>query len=188
MLRPMMNAFAVIILANSAGCSSAPSPYQACSLSPQPSPPSSPNGRSSVWLSPAANPSTEIVRSQVTLPVRVVMGPAWSRRHMTSNANSVDVTLISLINAQPGPPQGSRRGGPTRVGDRGGEAAALLPAVGEPSPFSPGGGHRRQARAADRSRDQADAGRPAARQPGRRDRGPGGRGDQRAGRTGRPAG
>src|SRR5262245_31801943 len=171
MLRPMMNAFAVIIRANSAGCSSAPSPYQACSLSPQPSPPSSPNGRCSVWLSPAAYPSTEIVRSQVTLPLGVVMASAWSGRGMTSNANSVWLPLISLIDAQPGPPQGAGRGGPTRVGDRSGEGLALLPTVGEPPPVPPGGGHRRQARAADRSRDPTDPGGAAAGQPGRRDHG-----------------
>jgi hypothetical protein len=43
---------------------------QACSLLPVPS---SPNGRSSVWLSPAAYPSAEKKMSQIARPIRVVM-------------------------------------------------------------------------------------------------------------------
>jgi hypothetical protein len=41
---------------------------EACSA-----PPSSPNGRSSVWLSPAEYPSAEIVMSQITLPIRLAL-------------------------------------------------------------------------------------------------------------------
>jgi hypothetical protein len=73
MLRPMMNALAAVIWSISARFSSGVSANQACSLSPQPSPPSSPNGRSSVWLSPAEYPSAEIVMLQITLPVCVVI-------------------------------------------------------------------------------------------------------------------
>ncbi len=50
--------------------SSGVSANQACSLSPQPSPPSLPN--SSVWLSPAEYPSAEIESSQITLPIPLV--------------------------------------------------------------------------------------------------------------------
>src|SRR4029450_9815799 len=70
---------------------------------------------------------------------------------MTSNANPVLITLISLIYAQPGPSQGPGRGGPTRVGDRSGKRAALFAAVGEPPPVPFGSGHRCQPRSADRS-------------------------------------
>jgi hypothetical protein len=66
----MMKAWAAVIWSISAWFSWGDSAYQAWSLSPQPSPPSSPNGRSSVWLSPAEYPSAEIVRLQITLPVR----------------------------------------------------------------------------------------------------------------------
>jgi hypothetical protein len=70
----MMNALAVIISSISALFSSVFA-YQACSLSPQPSPPSSPNGRSSVWLSPAEYPSAEIVSPVNTFPIAVP--PGW---------------------------------------------------------------------------------------------------------------
>jgi len=73
MLRPMMNALAAVIWSTSARFSSEVSANQACSLSPQPSPPSSPNGRSSVWLSPAEYPSAETVMSQITLPICLVI-------------------------------------------------------------------------------------------------------------------
>jgi hypothetical protein len=73
MLRPMMNTLAAVIWSTSAWFSSGVSNIQACSLPPEPSPPSSPNGRSSVWLSPAEYPSAEIVMSQITLPIRSVM-------------------------------------------------------------------------------------------------------------------
>ena len=73
MLRPMMNALAAVIWSASARFSSGVSNLQACSLSPQPPPPSSPNGRSSVWLSPAEYPSAEIESSQITLPIRLVI-------------------------------------------------------------------------------------------------------------------
>ena len=73
MLRPMMNAVAAVIWPTSAWFSSGVSNIQACSVPPVPSPPSSPNGRSSVWLSPAEYPSAEIVMSQITLPIRSVM-------------------------------------------------------------------------------------------------------------------
>jgi hypothetical protein len=107
---------------------------------------------------------------------------------MTSNASLARNTLISSIHAQHGPPQGPGRGVPTRVGDRSGTRAALFAAVGEPPPVPSRSGHRCQARSADRSRNPVDAGRAAAGQPGRRDRGTGRRGDQRARSTGRLAG
>jgi hypothetical protein len=53
MLRPMTNALAAVIWSISARFSSGMSANQAWSLSPQLSPPSSPNGRSSDWLRPA---------------------------------------------------------------------------------------------------------------------------------------
>jgi hypothetical protein len=75
MLRPTMNALAAANWSTSARFSSGVSNIQACSLSPEPSPPSSPNGRSSVWLSPAEYPSAEIVMSQITLPIRALSSP-----------------------------------------------------------------------------------------------------------------
>src|SRR5690606_5837315 len=70
MLRPIRNAPASVICSTSARFSSGVSNIQACSRAPVPSAPSSPNGRSSVWWRPAAYPSTETVRLQITLPVR----------------------------------------------------------------------------------------------------------------------
>lgn len=72
MLRPMMNAEAAVIRSISALFSSGVSNIQAWNLPPEPSPPSFPNGRSSVWSGPAEQPSSEIVMSQITLPVGVV--------------------------------------------------------------------------------------------------------------------
>jgi hypothetical protein len=74
----MMNALAVPNWSTSARFSSGDSNIQACSLLPEPSPPSSPNGRSSVWLSPAEYPSVEIVMSQITLPPRSVIASSSS--------------------------------------------------------------------------------------------------------------
>jgi hypothetical protein len=42
-------------------------------LPPEPPAPSSPNGRCSVWFSPAEYPSAEIVMSQVTMPIRALL-------------------------------------------------------------------------------------------------------------------
>ena len=114
--------------------------------------------------------------------------PLRSDGQMTSSRDPLKITSISLIHAQPGPPQGARRGGATRVRDERGEGAAVLATVREPPPVPVGSGHRRQARAARRSWDPIDAGRAAAGQPGHRDPGTGRCGGQRAGGTGRPAG
>jgi hypothetical protein len=75
----MMNALAAVISSTSALFSSGVSANQACSLLPQPSPPSSPNGRSSVWLSPAEYPSAEIVIPQITrpLPSVIALSSSW---------------------------------------------------------------------------------------------------------------
>jgi hypothetical protein len=75
MLRPMMNALAAVIWSTSARFSWGVSNIQACSLSPDPSPP---NGRCSAWLSPAEYPSTVIVMPQTTLPIRAVIAPSSS--------------------------------------------------------------------------------------------------------------
>ena len=77
---------------------------------------------------------------------------------MTSNADLEAIALITLICVEPGASQGAGRGGATRVGDRGGEGAALLPALGEPPPGPLGSGRRRRARPARRSWDPADPG------------------------------
>src|SRR5262249_2654783 len=73
MLRPMMNALAVVISTISARFSSGVSANQACSLSPQPLPPSSPSGRSSAWLSPAVSRSADSVVPQPPLPGGLVI-------------------------------------------------------------------------------------------------------------------
>jgi hypothetical protein len=68
----------------------------ASSLSPQPSPPSSPNGRSSLWLRPAEYPSADIVMSQITLPIGLVI--ALSSLAATSVAFAVSFLSSSRIN------------------------------------------------------------------------------------------
>src|SRR5688572_9027785 len=105
--------------------------------------------------------------SQTTVPIalpsswRPVVAVGDQHGHisgMTSNANKTKFILISLIYAEPGPSQGPVRGGPARVGHRGGAGTALLAALGEPSPGPPGGVDRGQARPAHRPRDPVDAG------------------------------
>src|SRR5438309_7043891 len=70
-------------------------PSRRAACRPQPLPPSSPNGRSSVWLSPAEYPSAEIVSSQVTMPMRlVILSPLRSdlrRLHGELSVNGSDV-------------------------------------------------------------------------------------------------
>jgi hypothetical protein len=92
-----MNALAAVSWSTSAWFSSGVSASQACSLSPQPSPPSSPNGRSSLWLSPAEYPSADMVMSQITLPIRLVI--ALSSLPATSVAFAV--SLLSSISMKP---------------------------------------------------------------------------------------
>src|SRR5215204_4771462 len=55
-----------------------------------------------------------------------------------ANANPAKITLVPLIYAQPGPSQGSGRGGPTRVRDRSDKRAALLATVGRSPPVARG--------------------------------------------------
>ena len=62
-----------------------------------------------------------------------------------------------------------RRRRPPRIGHRGGEGAALLPAVGQPPPRPARGRDRRAAAATGRARHPAHPGRPAAGRPGGRD-------------------
>src|SRR4051794_9854641 len=62
-----------------------------------------------------------------------------------------------------------RRRRAPRIGNRGGEGAALLPALGHPSPRAAGGRDRRAAAAARRPRHPAHRGRTAAGRPRRRD-------------------
>src|SRR4051794_18934752 len=62
-----------------------------------------------------------------------------------------------------------RRRRAPRIGHRGGEGAALLPALGHPSPRAAGGRDRRAAAAARRPRHPAHRGRTAAGRPRRRD-------------------
>ncbi len=75
----MMNAFAAANRWTSTRFSSGVSNIQACSPAPEPSPPSSPKGRSSVWWRPAAYPSTETVMSLTTLPGRSLIAHSSAR-------------------------------------------------------------------------------------------------------------
>src|SRR3954467_10710741 len=73
------------------------------------------------------------------------------------------------MDARRQPPAGHRRRRAPWLGHRGGEGAALLPAVGHPSPHPARGRDRRAAAATGRPRDPAHPSPPAARPPRARD-------------------
>jgi hypothetical protein len=140
MLRPMMTAPAALIWSTSARFSS-PSNIRACNRSPQPSPPSSPNGLSSVWCGPAAYPSAVTVWLTITVPpCRDIRSPPavmdgqsvtcallWIR----CRARSTSPSIVTAIDETGGHQRAVHRASSTPPSPGGSASAimALLPAA-----------------------------------------------------------
>ena len=90
MLRSMMNALTGGHLVDLSPVLLGSVEHPGVQLAAEPSLPSSPNGRSSVWLSPAEYPSAEIVMSQITLPIRLVTALSSSRLCLWTAAAALD--------------------------------------------------------------------------------------------------